>query len=295
LLPNVQKIYSNLVSLRVSGAALDAIHADLIQVGTPTLLDTTSRKSLPLRDCIDLHGITFTYPTAERPTLVDISLKIGARTTVGFIGRTGAGKTTLVDVILGLLEPQQGEVKVDGTLLTAENIRDWQQAIGYVPQVIFLTDDTVAGNIAFGVPPHKVDMQAVERASRIAELHEFVTQELPREYATMVGERGVRLSGGQRQRVGIARALYHDPDVLVLDEATSALDNLTERAVMDAVRNLTHQKTVLIIAHRLSTVRACDQLLLLERGRLKAVGTYDDLLKADKAFRQMAEPLQYQL
>jgi ABC-type multidrug transport system fused ATPase/permease subunit len=243
---------------------------------------------LPLLECIELRDVTFTYPTAERPALFNVSLKIAARTTVGFVGRTGAGKTTLVDIIIGLLAPQQGEIEVDGIRITADNIRDWQQSIGYVPQHIFLADDTIASNIAFGVSPKKIDMEIVESASRNADLHEFIVDELPQGYATRVGERGVRLSGGQRQRIGIARALYHDPDVLVLDEATSALDNVTESVVMRAVRNLAHSKTILIIAHRLSTVRVCDQLFLLEHGKLKSVGTYDDLRKRDKAFSKLA-------
>ena len=295
LLPAVQKVYAQLVSLRFGGAALDAIHADLMEVRTSLLL-RGSRSRLSLHYCIELHGVTFTYPKADRPALADISLRIAAGTSVGFVGQTGAGKTTLVDIIIGLLEPQEGEVKVDGTRIAADNIRDWQQAIGYVSQHIFLADDSVAANIAFGVPPHKIDMQKVERVSRMAELHAFVAQELPRGYQTRVGERGVRLSGGQRQRIGIARALYHEPDVLVFDEATSALDNLTERAVIDAMRNLARQKTILIIAHRLSTVRACDQLFLLDHGQLKAVGTYDELVKTDKTFGKMAEqePLQPQ-
>jgi ABC-type multidrug transport system fused ATPase/permease subunit len=243
---------------------------------------------LALRDGIELRHVYFTYPKAERPTLIDVSLTITARTTVGFVGSTGAGKTTLVDVIIGLLEPQQGQVRVDGALIANDSVRDWQQAIGYVSQHIFLADDTVAANIAFGVSSHKMDMQAVEQVSRMAGLHEFVVQELPHAYMTRVGERGVRLSGGQRQRVAIARALYHDPDVLILDEATSALDNLTERAVMDAIRNLARHKTILIIAHRLSTVKICDRLFLLEHGHIKASGTYDELLNADQLFQQMA-------
>jgi ABC-type multidrug transport system fused ATPase/permease subunit len=287
LLPAVQKLYANLVSLRFGGSALDAIHGDLKEGRTSLPLQDSTRR-LSLHESIELQRVTFTYPKAERPALDDISLQIPVRTAVGFVGRTGAGKTTLVDTIIGLLEPQQGEVKVDGTRIVANNVRDWQQAIGYVPQHIFLADDTLAANIAFGVAPHKIDMQTVERVSRIAELHSFVMQETPLGYMTRVGERGVRLSGGQRQRIGIARALYHDPDVLVFDEATSALDNLTERAVIDAMRNLAQQKTILIIAHRLSTVRACDQLFLLDHGQLKAVGNYDELVESDKTFSQMA-------
>ena len=190
--------------------------------------------------------------------------------------------------MLGLLKPQAGELRVDGVAVTAANRRAWQDAIGYVPQQIFLADDTVAANIAFGLPPERIDQAAVERAARIAELHDFVVGELPQGYATRVGERGVRLSGGQRQRIGIARALYHDPDVLIMDEATSALDNLTERAVMDAVTNLGHAKTIVLIAHRLSTVRGCDTIFMLERGRLVAQGSYDELLELSQKFRAMA-------
>jgi ABC-type multidrug transport system fused ATPase/permease subunit len=287
LLPTMQKIYANLASLRFGGVALDAIHTDLSEVKSSDLI-SRKRGRLTLSDRIELKNISFTYPKAQCPALVDVSLTIPAKTTIGFVGSTGAGKTTLVDIILGLLEPQLGDVRIDGNRITAENVRDWHQAIGYVPQHIFLTDDSVAANIAFGVAAHKIDMHAIEQVSRMAELHEFIVEELPQGYATKVGERGVRLSGGQRQRIAIARALYHDPDVLVLDEATSALDNLTERAVMNAIRNLAHRKTILIIAHRLSTVRACDRLFLLEHGRVKVSGTYDELIKADQTFRQMA-------
>ena len=209
----------------------------------------------------------FSYPLAERKALQGLSLTIPARTTVGIVGGTGAGKTTAVDLMLGLLELQEGDARAStGCRSRRENVRAWQDTIGYVPQAIFLTDDTVAANIAFGLPPEQIDRAAVERAARIAELHDFVMEELPQGYDTLVGERGIRLSGGQRQRIGIARALYHDPDVLIMDEATSALDNLTERAVMDAVHNLGHAKTIILIAHRLTTVQACDTIFMLERG-----------------------------
>ena len=207
---------------------------------------------------------------------------------MGIVGGTGAGKTTVVDIILGLLTPDSGRMLVDDVPVTTAKLRAWQNAIGYVPQQIFLTDDTVAANIAFGIPPELRDIAAIERAARLAELHEFVTTELPQGYATVVGERGVRLSGGQRQRIGIARALYRDPEVLILDEATSALDNLTERAVMDAVTNLAHAKTIIMIAHRLSTVRGCDRIFLLEGGKVAANGTFDELVAENETFRRMA-------
>ena len=194
------------------------------------------RRKLHLAETLELEDVHYRYPAAEREALAGVDMTIPARSSVGIVGGTGAGKTTVVDVILGLLRPERGALKVDGTPVEGADLRAWQNSIGYVPQQIFLTDDTVSANIAFGLDPKDVDPAAVERAARVAELHDFVTRELPQGYDTEVGERGVRLSGGQRQRIGIARALYHDPDVLILDEATSALDNLTERAVMDAVR-----------------------------------------------------------
>jgi ABC-type multidrug transport system fused ATPase/permease subunit len=177
---------------------------------------------------------------------------------------------------------------VDGTPVTHANVRAWQKSVGYVPQAIFLSDDTVTRNIAFGLPDEEIDHAAVERAARLAALHDFVTTELPQGYETLVGEKGVRLSGGQRQRIGIARALYHDPDVLIMDEATSALDNVTERVVMEAVHNLGGDKTIVLIAHRLSTVRDCDVIFMLEHGRLIASGSYDDLLARSGEFRALA-------
>jgi ATP-binding cassette, subfamily B, bacterial PglK len=203
------------------------------------------------------------------------------------VGATGSGKTTTVDLILGLLEAGEGTLEVDGQVITAHNKRAWQRAIGYVPQHIYLADDTVAANIAFGLDPKDIDQAAVVRAAIIANLHEFVINELPKQYQTTLGERGVRLSGGQRQRIGIARALYHNPQVLILDEATSALDNLTERSVMDAVHNLGHEITIILIAHRLSTVKACDTIFLLEKGELKAQGTYVELTESSQIFQEM--------
>ena len=187
---------------------------------------------------------------------------------VGFIGTSGAGKSTLVDILLGLLTPDTGEVRVDGKDIQA-NLRNWQDQIGYVPQSIFLTDDTLRRNVAFGLADEQIDDAAVQRAIRAAQLEEFVAG-LPDGLETLVGERGIRLSGGQRQRIGIARALYHDPAVLVLDEATSALDTDTELGVMQAVTALQGNKTILIVAHRLSTVEHCDRLYRLEQGMVVA-------------------------
>jgi ATP-binding cassette, subfamily B, bacterial PglK len=291
VMPALQVIYFNLTNISFGQPALNALHTDLAMASAPeAAIHPRGAARWPLRECLELHDVTYTYPQSGRPALVEVTLSIPARTTVGFVGATGAGKTTVVDVILGLLEPQQGEVLVDGRPICRDNVRVWQRAIGYVPQHNFLVNDTVAANIAFGVPPQKIEMPAVERAGRYAELHEFVTNELPQGYKTIIGERGVRLSGGQRQRIAIARALYHDPDVLVLDEATSSLDNVTEKAIMDALHNLAHVKTILLIAHRLSTVRACDLIFFLAYGRLKSVGTFDELLAQDGSFEKLAMP-----
>ncbi len=287
LMPALQQIYNSFSQLRFFGPALDALHADLISLAPPKLADPNTA---PMRftRAITLNAVRFTYPNATKSALQNLTLRIPAHSTIGLVGATGSGKTTTVDVILGLFEPEQGSLEVDGITINDTNRRQWQRAIGYVPQQIYLADDTVAANIAFGLDPSEIDQAAVERAARIANLHDFVVSELPHGYATTVGERGVRLSGGQRQRIGIARALYHNPQVLILDEATSALDNLTEQAVMEAVHNLGHEITIILIAHRLTTVRECDQIYLLRKGRVVAQGTYDELVEGDETFRAMA-------
>lgn len=295
LLPAFQLFYSDLATYKFMGPALHKLHQDFSEHVRDLAADSSQddapaglwTKETP-QQAIMMNHVTYSYPNAQCPALHDLNLRIAAQTTVGFVGKTGSGKTTAVDIILGLLQPQTGSLMVDDLEITPENRRAWQRSIGYVPQTIFLTDESITGNIAFGVPQKKVDQHAVERAARIANLHEFVVNELPSGYDTLVGERGVRLSGGQRQRIGIARALYHEPRVIVLDEATSALDNLTEQAVMDAVYNLGETATVLIIAHRLSTVRECDYIYILDHGRLIGEGTFEKLNATDSRFRALA-------
>jgi ABC-type multidrug transport system fused ATPase/permease subunit len=290
IFPALQRIYISMTQMRFAKPTLDKLHRDMqaAEANARTLPPVDRGAVVRLTGALALEDIHYAYPQADRPAVHGLSLTIPARSTVGIVGGTGAGKTTTVDIILGLLQPDAGAFLVDGLPITAPNLRAWQRSVGYVPQQIFLTDDTIAANIAFGREPKDIDRAAVERAARTAELHDFVMRELPQGYETRVGERGVRLSGGQRQRIGIARALYHDPDVLILDEATSALDNLTERAVMDAVHNLGHAKTIVMIAHRLSTVRDCDTIFMLEGGRVIASGSYDALIETNRQFRALA-------
>jgi ATP-binding cassette, subfamily B, bacterial PglK len=287
LLPALQQIYFGLVTIRSATPVLDTIVADFAASPPEKPQATLMSAPMQLKDRLELSRVSFAYDSTDRPTLQEVSLQIPARTTVGIVGGTGAGKTTMVDLILGLLSPLSGDIIVDGTVITPENVRAWQASIAYVPQSIFLTDDTIAANIAFGVPKDKIDMEAVQHAARVAALHDFIVSDLPQGYATMVGERGVRLSGGQRQRIGIARAMYRNPTLLIMDEATSALDNITEREVMEAVQRIRTDKTIILIAHRLSTVQTCDTIFLMERGQLIAQGTYDELLATSQVFQRM--------
>jgi ATP-binding cassette, subfamily B, bacterial PglK len=288
LFPMMQKLYATIANLRAGQPALDALHADLTGPVAGETIAPAAGPAIRLSRALELDGVVYQFAAADRPALDGLSLRIEACTTVGIVGSTGAGKTTAVDVMLGLLAPQAGAMRVDGQRIDGANVRAWQKSVGYVPQAIFLLDDTVAANIAFGEAPEAIDMAAVERAARVARLHDFVT-ELPRGYDTVVGERGARLSGGQRQRVGIARALYRDPDVIVFDEATSALDNLTEKAVIEAVHDLGQEKTIVMIAHRLTTVKRCDVIFFLEGGRVVAQGAYDELVRGNTEFRALHE------
>lgn len=276
LMPALQQIYGAISQIRFKGPALNILYDDLKHL--------ESRKSMQnhfglttFNADIELECINFTYPNATYRALKDISIKIPVGSTVGFIGPSGSGKTTVIDVILGLLEPDTGSLRVDGIKITENNRRQWQQFIGYVPQQIYLKDDTIAANIAMGSELSDIDICAVENAAKKANLHEFVINELPLAYNSLVGERGVRLSGGQRQRIGIARALYRNPKLLILDEATSALDGKTEELVTDAISDLGDDVTIILIAHRLNTLKRCSKIYSIERGKLKEINTYQDL------------------
>lgn len=284
LMPAVQSIYSSFTQLTYVGPALDKLYYDVKNLSSLSLDE--NKNTLQFKKKIILKNIYYSYPNTSKTTLKDISINIPAKTTVGLVGTTGSGKTTTVDILLGLLEAQQGTLEVDGQVITKTNIRAWQRSIGYVPQNIYLADDTIASNIAFGQDPKYIDKEAIEKASKIANLHNFVINELPQQYQTIIGERGVRLSGGQRQRIGIARALYHNPKVLILDEATNSLDGQTEQVVMDAVNKLRKDITIILIAHRLNTLNNCDIIFKLEKGELKGRGTYNELIQNNESFNQ---------
>ena len=283
LMPALQQIYASLTQITFVGPSLDKLYDDLKNL--KPLKSNQVKKTFSFDKKITLNKISYNYPNTSRTALTNIDLSIPAKSTIGLVGATGSGKTTTVDIILGLLEPQKGSLEVDGEIITKQNSRSWQQSIGYVPQHIYLSDDTVAANIAFGINPDNFNQEAIERASKIANLHNFVLEELPKQYKTTIGERGVRLSGGQRQRIGISRALYHNPKILILDEATSSLDNQTEQAVMDAINNLHKEITIILIAHRLNTVKNCDKIFLLEKGQLKNEGTFEELINVNENFK----------
>jgi ABC-type multidrug transport system fused ATPase/permease subunit len=273
MLPSVNRLSIALQMLRYFAAPINTVVAELaLESPLPT---TPTAAPLSFGKEIALEKVSYRYEGSDKDAIDGVDIRIPHGSSVGIVGTSGAGKSTLVDVILGLLPPASGSVNVDEVDIS-ENLRGWQNMVGYVPQVIYLCDDTIRANIAFGVPPERIDEAALQRALRAAQLEAFVNQ-LPDGDRTLVGERGVRLSGGQRQRIGIARALYHDPPVLVLDEATSALDTLTERGVMEAVEALHGAKTLVIIAHRLSTVANCDLLYRLENGRIEQSGSYAEI------------------
>ena len=286
LLPALQQVYAAWASIAGSHALLEDTLSLLDQ---PLPADASSPRPPPLRfeREIRFEQVQFRY-TGQSPWVIDnLDLVISKGARVGLVGGTGSGKSTTLDLLMGLLHPNAGLISIDGQVLEGSRIRAWQASIAHVPQAIFLADTTLAENIAFGVPPGEVDRERVRRAAVRAQIGEFIDS-MPEGLDSLVGERGVRLSGGQRQRIGIARALYKEAAVLVLDEATSALDNSTERSVMDAIEGLSRELTIIMIAHRLSTVRRCDTIVELEKGRLIAQGPYDELLMSSESFRRMA-------
>jgi ABC-type multidrug transport system fused ATPase/permease subunit len=279
VMPSINRLLMATQTLNFNRSIIASVYRDFL-LDSPEV--NGAQRVEPFAKQLELKDVSFKYPTAATPSLQNVSLVVRRGEAVGFVGPSGAGKSTLVDVILGLFAPTSGVVSVDGSDVQ-QNLRNWQNQIGYVPQAIYLTDDTLRRNVAFGLNDENIDDDLVREAIHLAQLQEFVAN-LPDGIQTVVGERGVRLSGGQRQRIGIARALYHKPSVLVLDEATSSLDTPTEHGVMEAVQALQGSKTVIIVAHRLSTVEYCDRLYRIEDSRITEEGTFAEVVqRSDKS------------
>lgn len=276
LLPVLQQAYGAWTAIKGGQASLqDAL--ELLDQPLPKYVDECVIQPLPFKHSISLNQLDFRYNQNAPYVLKQVNLKIDKGSRIGFIGKTGSGKSTLIDIVMGLLQPTEGTLEIDGQVVTSANNRGWQAHIAHVPQAIFLSDSTIEENIAFGVPKDKIDSQRVHQAAEQAQIADCI-ESWPKKYQTFVGERGVRLSGGQRQRIGIARALYKQADVIIFDEATSALDNETELAVMQAIEGLSKDLTIFIIAHRLTTLKNCTQLIELGDGFIKRSGSYQEIL-----------------
>jgi len=280
----------SLTQIRYNLASVDVVADDLAELGAGAdIVLPPPAAPLPLKpdSVLELSQVFFRY-LPERPAVLhDVSLRIPCGACIGFVGPTGSGKSTILDLVMGILQPDQGRILLDGEDIQPR-LRAWRATIGYIPQQITLLDDSVAANVALGVPPEQWDREAIDSAIDAAQLRETVA-ELPQGIETKVGERGVRISGGQRQRIAIARALYHQPKILVMDEGTSSLDTETERAVVESVHALKGERTILMVAHRLSTVRECDTIFYVKDGRIEAQGTYEELRASHEGFRRLAE------
>ena len=300
LLPAFQKIYISLAQIKGGMPAFEAIKCDLVasqeQKALGNTLEFRSNLGFKIKDSeaqylsvknnIELKNVNFTYPGKQDPALSNLNLTIPVNKVIGLVGSSGSGKSTVIDLLLGLIRPQDGRLLIDGQPIEDEQLRAWQDMLGFVPQSIFLSDASITENVAFGLPKASIDLERVKKVIKLSHLEELV-QQMSEGLDTVVGERGVQLSGGQRQRIGIARALYNNADILVLDEATSALDGITEKLIMDAIHDFSGSKTIIMIAHRLKTVQKCDIIYLMEQGRIKDQGTFDELSVRNKTFKQM--------
>jgi ABC-type multidrug transport system fused ATPase/permease subunit len=284
LMPYLQLIYADVSQIRSNVNALDIIHDSIVSLAPSSMRPQTAECGVTFHRLLQVNGISYAYPGTDSLVLDSVTLEIRPNSIIGFAGASGSGKSTLIDIVLGLLEYREGEVVIDGVRLNSGNARSWQARLGYVPQSIHLVDASLAENVAFGVAPEDIDRERVWRVLADAQLADFVRSDLPEGIDSLVGERGARLSGGQRQRIGIARALYRNPEVLVLDEATSALDGLTEHAFIETVRALSGRMTILMVAHRLTSLRYCDTVFLLEQGRVIASGSYENMCSGNGYF-----------
>ncbi|MDC6451760.1 ABC transporter ATP-binding protein [Alphaproteobacteria bacterium] len=288
LLPAFQQIYASVAGIRGNIAAFQSIQKELSEsTRAKSLTLKPERSYLHLKQQISLENITFTYPGKVEPTLKQLNMSIPANSIIGIVGPSGAGKSTLIDILLGLIEPKQGHLKIDNIIINDKNRRSWQNTIGFVAQSIFLSEGTIAENVAFGIAQDQIDLDQVKKVLKLTYLTELI-QNLEQGIHTKVGERGVQLSGGQRQRIGIARALYHQAEVLVFDEATSSLDGITEKIIMESINNFRGQKTIILIAHRIKTVQKCDQIFFIDKKKLVDQGTYKQLIKRNEHFRKIA-------
>lgn len=292
VLPAIQQIYHAVATIKGSTAAFDAIKEDL--KASRQIDDHPEGQSKPaeqpdvvLKQCIALEDVTFTYPGKNQPALRSLSVEIPANHSIAFVGASGSGKSTLVDLVIGLLVPDEGKIMIDGKPLTSHNVRAWQNSIGLVSQSIYLSDASIRENVAYGIPAEQIDTDRVIEVLKLAHLDELIA-ELPNGIETRVGERGVQLSGGQRQRIGIARSLYHNPEILVFDEATSSLDGITEKSIMEAISEFAGKKTIILIAHRFTTIQQCDLIYYMEKGRVIDQGTYEELMTRNKQFKAMS-------
>ncbi|KUG23938.1 phospholipid-lipopolysaccharide abc transporter [hydrocarbon metagenome] len=290
LLPIFKTVVSAYTDIRYNIYAIDPVYDDLRLLERninkhPGKEEKINIDPYPFFSRIVFKNVSYRYPQGSAEAIDDVNLEIPKGSVMGLVGHSGAGKTTIVDILLGLFEPQQGKVLVDDQDIFSD-VRRWQMNVGYIPQLIHLSDDTIRRNIAFGLPDDEIDDVKIKQAMLAAQLESLI-QELPEGLDTIVGERGIRLSGGQRQRIGIARALYNNPQVLIMDEATSALDNITEKSVIDAIERLRGDRTIIMIAHRLTTVQNCDIVYLMSQGKILDYGNYDHLLKSSSEFRKM--------
>ena len=288
LLPAFQQIYSSIAIIRANIPAFESIQQDLHDsLHQDIKLQKVEQSYLNPKNHISLSNITFTYPNKEEPALNKLDMEIPANSIIGIVGPSGSGKSTLIDILLGLIEPQKGQLKIDDKIINESNRRSWQNSIGFVAQSIFLSEGTIAENVGFGIPSDQIDIKQVKNVLKLAHLNELIDS-LKDGIHTKVGERGVQLSGGQRQRIGIARALYHKAEVIVFDEATSSLDGITEKMIMDAIHDFGGQKTIILIAHRLKTVQKCDRIFFINNGKVADQGTYEQLVKNNEHFKNMA-------
>ena len=288
LLPAFQQIYSSIAIIKANIPAFESIQQDLYDsLHKESKSQKFEQNYLNPKDSISLENITFTYPNKEEPALDKLDMLIPSNSVIGIVGPSGSGKSTLIDILLCLIEPQKGHLKIDDEIINHQNRRSWQNTIGFVAQTIFLSEGTIAENVAFGIPENEIDLDQVQKVLKLAHLSDFIST-LDKGIHTKVGERGVQLSGGQRQRIGIARALYHNAEVLVFDEATSSLDGITEKMIMEAIHNFSGKKSIVLIAHRLKTIKKCDKIFFINKGKVVDQGTYQELIESNKHFKDMA-------